>query len=322
MVQRTRASPELKMMTWKHYRQVKLDPETLPPVKPRYSLTGDILGFRRCRRQYGFFGVRGYVPSHAVQLFYGTLVHEVLDRVHKHYKGLDNLATAGTIPTDNEIETYFNEAENALRAKNIRVFDTRQAKHVLKQFNKIEGPDLYPRVIDTEHRVQGDRDTHIVEGVIDVLVDAETKSREPSEVEIWDYKAAKFPIKNPHDLANYRYQMLVYSALYKIKNRCYPKRAVLYFMNELAPDSVKARPKNALYSINLTETEIQRALKEFDKTALAIQKCKDRNQWTPPKKDEMPMLEDTCAPCDIRWSCSSFAKHAQRKGHVHQVPRP
>jgi putative RecB family exonuclease len=309
-------------MTWKHYRQVKLDPETLPPVKPRYSLTGDILGFRRCRRQYGFFAVRKYVPSRAVQLFYGTLVHEVLDRVHKHYEGLEDPATTRKIPTDDELDIYFDEAERALKAKNIRVFDTRQARKVLKRFNRIEGPELYPRVIDTEHRVQGDRDTHIVEGVIDVLVDEKTKSRDPSQVEIWDYKAARFPSKNPHDLANYRYQMLVYAALYKIKNGCYPKRAVLYFMNELAPDSVKSRPKKALYSIDLKESEIQRALREFDKTALAIQKCKDRNQWNPPKQDEMPMLEDTCAPCDIRWSCSSFVKRARTRGNVPQVPRP
>ena len=36
-------------------------------IRPRFSLTSDIISFRKCRRQYGYFGNDGFVPAEAVQ---------------------------------------------------------------------------------------------------------------------------------------------------------------------------------------------------------------------------------------------------------------
>ena len=302
-------------MAWRDYREVKVKPSGFPKTKPRYSLTSDILSFRRCPRQYGFFGVRGYVPAHRVQLFYGTVIHEVLDRAHHHYGGFEDPKTQGKVPTDEDILSYYNEVEKSLKARGVRAINRDlkdRAQQVLKRFNRIEGPRLYPRVIDTEHRVQGDRETHIIDGVIDVLVDAETGSRDPSQVEIWDYKGARQPDEaHSEELDSYKYQMLVYAALYKIRNGCLPKRAVLYFMNELDNDSLTTTPNRAVYSIDLASADIDRALREFDQTARLIGKCKEANKWDPPPTSKLPTIEDTCAICDLRWSCSSFGKEKQ-----------
>jgi putative RecB family exonuclease len=281
------------------------------PAKPRYGLTSDILGFRRCRRQYGFFGARGYIPAHTVQLFYGSIIHEVLDRAHHHYEGLYDPATKGTLPTEKDIGDYFEEVELVLRARGIRSVNQSlhdNALNVLKRFNRIEGPNLYKRVIDTEHRVQGDRESYIVEGVIDVLVDPETGSSDPDKVEIWDYKGTKRPHPSDEDMTSYTYQMLVYAALYKLRNGCYPGSAVLYFLNELDNDSIKSRPSNAVVRIDLEDREIRRALTEFDKTANEIIRCKDRNVWQPPSPLKLPDIKETCDACDVRWSCPSFQK--------------
>ena len=295
-------------MLWEDFQGIKAGDPTLVPLKPRFSLTADILAFRRCPRQYGFFGVRGFVPAHTVQLFYGTIVHEVLDRTHRHYGGLEDPATKGKIPTDSDIEGYFKEVEDALIARGIRSINRSlhdQAIEVLKRFNKLEGPGLYPRVIDTECKVQGDRPSHIVDGVIDVLISANSTSTDPSAVEIWDYKGSRRP-KEQYDLDTYRYQMLVYGALYRMKYGVLPRRAVLYFMNELDRDDLGLTPKDAIWEIEFRSDDIDTALKEFDRTAREIISCNEGQVWEPPLAGRIP--QETCVACDIRWSCPSFTK--------------
>lgn len=300
-------------MAWKQFESpdLKILSKVPTPTKPRFGLTSDILGFRRCPRQYGFFRARDYVPAHTVQLFYGSIIHEVLDRAHHHYRGLYDPSTKGTLPTEQDIDNYFTEVELVLRSRGIRSMNQEMrsnALKVLKRFNKIEGPTLYTRVIDTEHRVQGDRERYIVEGVIDVLIDSKTGSSAPDKVEIWDYKGTKRPGLNSEDMKTYSYQMLVYAALYRLRNGCYPGSAILYFLNELNSDSFTATPPNAQLRIDLNNTEVQRALNEFDNTANDIIRCYDTNEWKPPSTSRMPDLKETCDVCDIRWSCPSYQK--------------
>jgi hypothetical protein len=51
-----------------------------------YSITADILSFRRCRRQYGFFGVRGFNSATSTQRYFGTLVHDVFDQISRDWQ--------------------------------------------------------------------------------------------------------------------------------------------------------------------------------------------------------------------------------------------
>ena len=75
------------MAPWTSYTSVNVPPQRPRPVRPRFSLTSDIISYRRCRRQYGYFGNDGYVPAQTLQVFYGTVIHQVLDRCHRHYSG-------------------------------------------------------------------------------------------------------------------------------------------------------------------------------------------------------------------------------------------
>jgi len=284
---------------------------------PRLSLTADIVGHRRCPRQYGFFVEKGFVPAHTVQIFYGTIIHEVLDRTHHHYQGFDDPKTKGTIPTDQDIERYFAEVESSLKARGIRAINLRlrdQAVDVLKRFNRIEGPCLYPLVVDTEHRVRGTRGDYIMEGVVDVLIgpdsDPNNPPTDPSEWEIWDYKGQRRPNEGA-DLQSYIYQMQVYSALYKIKNGCLPKAAKLYFLNELR-DETTSRPSSAVLEISMFRTEIDNALKEFDKTAAQIEKNSEEGTWDSPSPTRAKEMEDTCVICDLRWSCPAWKSKPYR----------
>lgn len=278
--------------------------------RPRFSLTSDIVSFRRCSRQYGFFGQDGFVPAQATQIFYGTIVHQVLDRCHRHFSGLAG-HPAGTFPSDADIALYFDEVENALKSHGVRPASAAvrdKALEVLQAFNRVEGPTLYPRVFDTEYRLESDRNAYILRGVVDVLATTDTQSQDPEDMEIWDYKGTKMPNLTSQTLQDYTWQMCVYAELYKVRSGVYPKKAVLYFLNELHAEPgdppVTSRPVRAIHEVMFNPTMIQQALNEFNLTANNIISCQNSRNWPNPATTPG---QETCDICDIRWNCPSVA---------------
>ena len=302
------------MTAWQNFPKSLVQPETHTAPRPRFSLTSDIISFRKCQRQYGYFGQDGFVPAQAVQIFFGQIIHQVLDRCHRHYSGFFG-HPKGTMPADADIEHYFDEVDQALRAHGVRpaspiVAD--QAKQVLKTFNALEGPVLYPRVIDTEYRLESERQNFVLRGVVDVL--AADDSGEP---EIWDYKGTDKPPLSSSDLRDYEWQMSVYAELYKVKAGRYPVRAVLCFLNELktkpGDPPIARRPIPAVHVVDFmrdgveadgTPTLVKQGLAVFDLTATDIIACKHTRLWDAPTGTDVPD-EKTCDICDIRWNCGA-----------------
>jgi len=302
-------------MSWRAFRQVQIQERERRRLKEKYSATGDIIAYLICPRQYGFFKIRKYQPAHLVQIWYGTIIHQVLDKFHMHYKGLLDPATSGQIPTDDDVERYFMAVENSLLTKGVRpinraVRDT--ALKVLKIFNRIEARTLYPQVIDTECKFSSDRRNYILEGRVDVLRDVSSSGRTPSgyaPVEIWDYKGTHFPdtqsAEGQRKFERFIFQMLVYAELYREKYGDYPVKGVLYFMNELYTDPEPiSRPSQAIYEIDFRDPlnlrRIQEAMNMFDSTVENIERDKERDRWNPPQE---PPDDETCDICDLRWSC-------------------
>lgn len=299
-------------MPWQNFQGVAVRPASPPLVRPRFSLTSDIVGFRRCRRQYGYFGNDGFAPAHTVQIFFGTIIHQVLDRCHRHYAGLMG-APPRTLPTEADIDAYFSQVESALQAHGIRAINAavrERALSSLKAFNRIEGPQLYPRVVETEFRLESDRQQYVMRGVVDVL--AGGQGADPEEREIWDYKGTNRPGGADPAMRDYTWQMCVYAELYRTKTGSYPAKAILYFVNELytPPNDppLAARPPRAVCEIRFTPQMIAQGLQAFDQTAQDIIQCKSQQAWLAPQN---PPDENTCDVCDIRWNCS--AKQYQRR---------
>jgi hypothetical protein len=317
------------------FSSVQVPSEDATPIKRRYSLTTDVVAFRRCGRQYGTFKIHDYAPAYQTQLYYGTIIHQVLDRCHTHYHGIIDESTRGQIPDNGrvlsnvEIEAYFTdlrqseidgtppplppsdilsyfiEVENGLKSRGIRAItdDLRlKAVRVLQYFNSLEGAELYPRVLDTEHRLQADKGNHIIQGVVDLLVDPESHSENPGDCEIWDYKGTD-PLKlTKRDKETYQFQMQVYAHLYEMKHGVRPQRAVLYFINELDGDTCPtARPIHAIEVVDLNNEDIEEAVKEFVRTVHDIEDARKRDEWLPAQKGQVS--EQDCAICDLRWNC-------------------
>ena len=297
-------------MTWDDFEGLTVPSQIEAPTRKRYSVTADVLSYRLCRRQYCFNAHRGYIPSQPTQQFVGTIIHQVLDRAHSHFMGKVDESTKGSFPTDKDIEGYFIEVENALLAHGIRAISPQTRNHTLgliQSFNTIEGPVLYPRIVDTEHRLQAERRDYVLNGVVDVLASSDAP-QDLGGMEIWDYKGTRKPKSNTPSgatrLRDYMFQMQVYSELYNQRNGKYPKRAVIYFIGELANlDGQGTRPKNALMQADLEPEKIQEALREFDLTVTSIQDSMTRNDWTPPGDGAG---KETCDLCDVRWSCTTM----------------
>ena len=295
-------------MSWQRFLGLKVPSSQSAFLKRRYSVTTDIRSFQLCSRQYGHFAVRGYVPAHSVQIYYGTLIHQVLDRAHAHYAGLRDPKTEGQFPTNQDIENYFDEVDQALRVRGVqsvrsstRAAERKAALRRLKLFNQIEGPELYPRVRDTEYRLQSDQGDYLLYGTVDVLADS-PGWLPGMKGEIWDYKGANRPEPNTEKFHQYEFQMLVYAELYRERNGYYPERAILYFLNELdTAEESQIRPPEALLEVPLDPERIEVALYIFKSTVSDIERCRRKDEWPEPQAEFLD--KNTCDICDIRWNC-------------------
>ena len=285
-----------------HFSSLSLANAAPAPTRRRYSVTSDILAFQQCSIQYGAYAVRRYEPALVVQLFYGTVIHQVLDRAHMHYGGQLGVPK-GTMPTETDIERYFDEVENALKARRIRaVRNVRdQALRVLQRFNTLEGPSLYPRIVDTECLLQSEEPGYILHGNVDVVANAENDDTEG--VEIWDYKGTTRPSLGDPAYQRHVFQLQVYADLFRRKTGKVPTKAILYFLNELAPGpKPKRRPVDALLEVALNPAAVQKALAAFGKTVQDIEFCRLSRKWPDPNEDPG---EATCDACDLRWNCAA-----------------
>lgn len=289
-------------MPWRNFQGLQVQPSPPSNIKRRYSVTVDILAYQRCPIQYGTFRVRKYEPALAVQLFYGTIIHQVLDRAHMHYRGIIGPQQPGAFPGEQDIENYFQEVENSLRARRIRAVNQvrDQALEVLKRFNCLEGPTLYPRILDTECRLQADQGTYILHGNVDVLAVAEGQ---PDAVEIWDYKGTERPSRRDPSYQQYVFQMQVYAELYRRRTGQTPRRAILYFLNELAgPTPPSTRPRDAILEVTIDQIQVNQAIDNFNATVRDIEHCRNCGTWPSPT---LTPLEKTCDACDLRWNCDA-----------------
>ncbi len=276
----------------KKFENMKVPPTKEVRIRRAYSITADILAFRRCSRQYGYFAVMGYVPAQATQLYFGIVIHEVLDRAHRQFSGLMEGRPKG-IPSKDDIESYFRTVTEALRARGIRPYSRKAEASALEyivRFNSLCGPQLYPRVKDTEHKLKADFKDFYMHGVVDVIASVEG---DPDKLEIWDYKGSHRVEDDSEEMKNYTFQMQVYGELYRIRHGNYPARAVLCFLGEKEFGKM-------IVNVPLGAQSAKEAVELFVKTVDEIETRREKGDWRPPLK--IPSME-TCGACDVRWDC-------------------
>lgn len=304
---------------------------TTPTIKPeerlaKYSTTGDILGFRRCRRQYGIFKARGFEASADTQLYFGTLIHDVLDQINREYR------INSSIPDEAEVKELVEEAHERLSRSGIRPYNPTQQKErackLIWRFIQLVGAKFFPHVQETEYRLERELVTnlnrpYILHGIVDILSGAIAHdlglnyATFNDDIEIWDYKSGKMPPTNSPLKDDYIYQMWVYAELYRQQTGEYPARCVLVFIGELDNDAKwKIEPTvkgfaNIFLSVDPNPGRIKRAIDSFHATVEDIEAERAllfENQWKAPTHD---VDGQTCEACELRYDCDKFPQGAK-----------
>lgn len=176
--------------------------EIRPPeqIVPSYSMTGDLLSYRRCEMQYRYYNRSELPPSRPVQYWFGEMVHGTLEMAYRHWR---DTREAGQQPPDfpwpctkrewqkgsptpnwaaHDIGKFAHAVEEALkqRGKLARSTNARNAayRRVEAAVNNI-GKHLFPLITAAESKVIATRDVpntsqfrtdkYEIHGTIDVL---------------------------------------------------------------------------------------------------------------------------------------------------------
>ncbi|NWJ94153.1 MAG: PD-(D/E)XK nuclease family protein [Chloroflexi bacterium] len=162
-----------------------------PYIIPSYSLTGDLLSYLQCGRQYRYQNRGALPPSKPVQLWFGQFIHGVLEEAYRRWRtqhddwiegnGMGSLLNFPWSSLD--IEDIQNSVIKRLAAQGIiyrnRAMLDLARKRADESINTI-GLHLFPLIDQAEVRLQGNRkmplspgtarsDYYEISGVVDVL---------------------------------------------------------------------------------------------------------------------------------------------------------
>lgn len=249
------------------------------PVKKTYSFTGDLRIYETCPRQYQFFREYDYTPSRSAVIFFGLLVHQTIEDIHR-------VALDGRLNTLDEprIRELFERTFRVLSLSDVRPIGDQAKKaaftQVVNYFRQNQGE--IGRVLDTEVDVSLEKDSYILTGKVDLLLGGDGK------LELLDFKTSPRPRNSPALIAAYERQLCTYAHILEHRHRKRVDRLLLYWTSE-------ARKKDALMVLPYRPDRVDEAGRRFDKTVSRIQSGEFAVE-TPPEAA-------ICRECDLRTLC-------------------
>jgi len=236
---------------------------------PTYSLTGDLLAYRRCGLQYRYYNRGALPPSRPVQQWFGEFIHGVMEESYRTWRESHSpFPWASTDVTDIQDLIIRRLAARGLRYRNRNLLNISRERAELA-LNTL-GPHLFPLISEAEWPLHAVRtmpgttaraEYYEVSGVADVLTSVNLRSvsrdnliiqalerdqsiaeelergrSDPSyEFEVLvDYKGMERPPLSSQFAEDLRWQLLTYAWLRSQQPGARPVVAgVLVFINEL-----------------------------------------------------------------------------------------
>jgi DNA helicase-2/ATP-dependent DNA helicase PcrA len=252
------------------------------PVKRSYSFTGDLKIYETCPRQYQFFREYDFTPSRSAVIFFGLLVHQTIEEIHR-------IALDGKLDSLDEtgIRILFDRSFRFLCLSDVRPIGDRAREaafvQVLNYFRQNQAE--MRRVIQTEVDVSLEKDCYILTGKVDLLLGGDGK------LELLDFKTSPRPKNSPELITAYERQLCTYAHILEQRHGRHVDRLMLYWTSE-------SRKEDALMTLPYDRQRVEEAGHHFDNTVRLIQQ-QDFEVKTPPEAA-------ICKECDLRTLC-----HAQ-----------
>jgi len=249
------------------------------PVKRAFSFTGDLKVYETCPRQYQFFREYDFTPSRSATIFFGLLVHQTIEEVHR-------LVLDGQLTTLNEtrIRTLFERTFSFLTLADVRPIGDAAKESAFRQVMNYfqQNQDAMQRVIETEVDVSVEKADYILTGKIDLLLGGDGK------LELLDFKTSERPVNSPQLLAAYEHQLCTYAHILEQRYGKRPDRLLLYWTAE-------PRKADALMEFPYRPELVTEAGRYFDMVVKKI-RAKDFHIMSVPERK-------VCKECDLRSYC-------------------
>ena len=249
-------------------------------VKQSYSFTGDLKVYETCPRQYQFFREYDFTPSRSAVIFFGLLVHQTIEEIHRRVLdgGLESLNATS-------IRDLFNRTLRFLMLGDVRpVGETaREAafRQVMNYFNQNHAE--LSRVVETEVDVSVEKEGYILTGKVDLLLGGDGR------LELLDFKTSPRPKNSPELLARYEQQLCTYAHILERRYAKQVDRLYLYWTSEPTRAA-------ALMEFPYRPELVEEAGRRFDEVVGRIE-TDDFRVVTPPEAG-------ICKECDLQAVCT------------------
>ncbi len=250
------------------------------PEKKSYSFTGDLKVYETCPRQYEFFRQYDFTPSRSAVIFFGLLVHQTIEEIHRIVLDvrIDTL-------DESRIRDLFERTFEVLTLQDVRpIGDAAKESafgQVLTYFR--ENRDLMSRVVETEVDVSVEKEGYVLRGKVDLLLGGDGR------LELLDFKTSPRPTGSPELLRSYERQLCTYAYILETRHGKHVDRLLLYWTAE-------PTRADALMELRYRPEHVEEAGRHFDDVVARIQRREFAVTRLPERK--------ICKERDIRAYCS------------------
>ncbi len=249
------------------------------PVKKTYSFTGDLRIYETCPRQYQFFREYDFTPSRSAVIFFGLLVHQSIEEIHR-------IALDGRLDTlgETDVRDLFERTFRFLSLSDVQPIGGRAKESAFAQVLHYyrQNQNEMRRIVETEVDVSLEKNGYILAGKVDLLIGGDGR------LELLDFKTSPRPMTNPELLAAYERRLCTYAHILERRRGRRVDRLLLYWTSE-------PRKEDALLTLPYRPERVGEAGRHFDHTVRRIQ-AGDFAVTTPP--DAV-----ICRECDLRTLC-------------------